>query len=403
MIRTETKTRAYAPNIVIYSEAFCPLSETFVYRMATSLANCQVTILTHQRMNESAFPTAGLKIVEVPSKVAQRPKRVVKTALNWVKFRLPTAALIGTPILQSLNERCCIDLVFAHFGTCGIRILPACEKLNLPLVTMLHGCDMGSWLASWSYRNSLKRLFSRGRMFVVATDFMRRRAMSLGCEDRKLHVIPECPVPAEGREANIESVRTSEDVTTFLHVGRLHEQKGILFSIRAFAIVHRSIRRTRFVIIGDGPQREQAEELVRDLQLEPSVFFKGALPFSAVSENLRAADVYVIHSMTTPSGDTEGFGVSLAEASGAGLPVVATRHNGFPEVVLHGETGMLVDEGDVEGMAAAMMSLARSPALRACMGNAGTRYMRERFSLDAISSKYAELFEAVQVHHSSSR
>jgi colanic acid/amylovoran biosynthesis glycosyltransferase len=253
---------------------------------------------------------------------------------------------------------------------------------------MFHGCDLGSWLHFPGYRKCLKTLFERGTAFVVATSFMREKALALGCPANKIHKIA-LPIPPLHEE---HSTRGLKDSVRFLHVGRLHEQKGILYTIEAFAAVSTVAPGSELVIVGDGPQRAQAEALVEALGLGQRVRFRGALPFSEVRREMAAADVYVIHSVTTSAGDTEGFGVSLAEASDARLPVVATRHNGFPDVVLDGATGILVPERDVAAMAEAMSRLAFDASLRERLGGAGRDHVRGSFSPPRIMKEYQSLF-----------
>jgi colanic acid/amylovoran biosynthesis glycosyltransferase len=100
----------------------------------------------------------------------------------------------------------------------------------------------------------------------------------------------------------------------------------------------------------------------------------------------------VQHSVVASDGNSEGMPNSILEASASGLPVVATRHAGIPEVVLDGETGFLVEERDVEGMARQMARLVMEPALAEELGRAGRKRMQESFSID---SRIARLWAIV--------
>src|SRR4030095_662225 len=90
----------------------------------------------------------------------------------------------------------------------------------------------------------------------------------------------------------------------------------------------------------------------------------------------------VQHSVVAPSGDCEGTPVSILEAGATGLPVVSTRHAGIPDVVIEGDTGFLVDEGDVAGMARHMIQIARNPRLADTMGRAARKHIEQNFSKD---------------------
>jgi colanic acid/amylovoran biosynthesis glycosyltransferase len=109
--------------------------------------------------------------------------------------------------------------------------------------------------------------------------------------------------------------------------------------------------------------------------------------------------MYVQHSRTAPNGDEEGMGVTFVEASARGLPIVSTRHNGIPDVVLDGRTGYLVPEGDVDAMAQRIIELAENSSLWSTMGRAGRAHVEEGFSLDRQVARTVEvLAEAIQQH-----
>ena len=88
------------------------------------------------------------------------------------------------------------------------------------------------------------------------------------------------------------------------------------------------------------------------------------------------------HSVRASDGDSEGTPVAVLEAGAAGLPVVATRHAGIMDVVVDGETGLLVDEGDVDGMARCMVQLAREPDVAARLGEKARNHIVAEFSMD---------------------
>ena len=97
---------------------------------------------------------------------------------------------------------------------------------------------------------------------------------------------------------------------------------------------------------------------------------------------MREVRGFVQHSLVASDGDCEGSPVAVMEAQLSGLPVVATRHAGIPDVVLDGESGYLVDEGDVAAMAAAIAKLIEDPALAARLGDCGRRRVQEGFTID---------------------
>jgi glycosyltransferase involved in cell wall biosynthesis len=146
-------------------------------------------------------------------------------------------------------------------------------------------------------------------------------------------------------------------------------------------------------MIGDGGLLGVCKDLAQGLGVGDAVSFLGRQPHEVVAEEMRRARAFVQHSVVASDGNTESMPNSILEASASGLPVVSTRHAGIPEMVLDGETGFLVEERDVDGMARHMARLVREPALAAELGRAGRQRMRQNFSIDA---RIARLWEIVQ-------
>jgi colanic acid/amylovoran biosynthesis glycosyltransferase len=183
-------------------------------------------------------------------------------------------------------------------------------------------------------------------------------------------------------------------------VGRFVAKKGPLETIQAFHRMRGDLpeplaSRTKLVMVGDGPLLNAARELVRRLGLEPAVSLAGRASQVEVAGLLRQARAFVQHSRVAPDGDSEGSPVAVMEAQLSGLPVVSTRHGGIPEVVLEGETGLLVEEGDVVGMAAAMARLATSPDLAARMGCHGRARVAAKFTTGHHLEQVARLLREV--------
>jgi glycosyltransferase involved in cell wall biosynthesis len=112
------------------------------------------------------------------------------------------------------------------------------------------------------------------------------------------------------------------------------------------------------------------------------VRFVGVLCPAEIAALMSQVRGFVQHSLVAPDGDSEGSPVAVMEAQLSGLPVVATRHAGIPEVVIDGTTGLLVEEGDVPGMAEAMAQLVRDPQIAGKLGAAGQARMRGHFTVD---------------------
>src|SRR5262249_6345653 len=157
-------------------------------------------------------------------------------------------------------------------------------------------------------------------------------------------------------------------------VARLVPIKAHEVFLQAAALVRDASNDIRFVIVGDGERRSELEHLTRSLRLEERVHFLGwGGDLDRIYADLDGAGV---------SSRNEGSPVSLIEAMAAGRPVVATRVGGVPDLVEDGVNGLLVESGDVEGLAKAMMILLRDSERASAMGLAGRRKVYPAFSAD---------------------
>jgi glycosyltransferase involved in cell wall biosynthesis len=267
------------------------------------------------------------------------------------------------------------EVVLAEYGDTGVGVMEACRRASLPLVVHFHGRDASRTSVLEQHRATYPRLFDQARGVIAVSRDMTRTLTNLGCPASKLHLIPCGVDPDRFRGASPDTAPP-----VFIAVGRLIEKKGPLATIAAFREVLSQVPSARLRIIGDGMLRQACETLIRQLRMDHAVSLLGIQPTDVVASEMRGARAFVQHSIRTASGDTEGSPVSVMEASASGLPVVATRHAGIPDLVIDGETGLLVEEGDVRSMARAMIALASQPDLAARLGAAGRRHIAANYS-----------------------
>jgi N-acetyl-alpha-D-glucosaminyl L-malate synthase BshA len=155
--------------------------------------------------------------------------------------------------------------------------------------------------------------------------------------------------------------------------------------VRVFARIRRAMPAT-LIMVGDGPERVDAENEARELGVTPDVRFLGRL--DSVASLLQATDLFLLPSQT------ESFGLAALEAMACGSPVVASRAGGLPEVIDDGVSGILEPVGSVEAMGRRAVELLRDPSRFAAMREAAIAKARE-FSADRIVPMYEHLYEEV--------
>jgi glycosyltransferase involved in cell wall biosynthesis len=183
----------------------------------------------------------------------------------------------------------------------------------------------------------------------------------------------------------VESRETRSGPCRLVTVGRLQAPKDPLTLVRALAALAHGSHET--VIVGDGPDRSAVEAEVRRLGLDSAVRLAGVR--NDVAALLAAADLFVLSSRS------EGLPLSILEAMAAGLPVVASSVGGVPELVLDGETGLLVPPGDSRSLAQAIERLLADPALRGRLGAAGRARVAEHFDLASTQRAHLDLYRSL--------
>ncbi|MBC7250916.1 MAG: glycosyltransferase [Anaerolineae bacterium] len=170
-------------------------------------------------------------------------------------------------------------------------------------------------------------------------------------------------------------------------VGRLTEQKGHTYLLDAFAVVVQELPTARLLVVGDGELRPALARQVVRLGLQDSVTFAGRR--EDVPRIMTALDVLVMPSLW------EGFGLVLLEAMAAGKPIVASRVSAIPEIVVDGETGLLVPPRDVKALAAALIELLRNPQRAVEIGRRGRARLEQEFTVERMVAQTEALYEGV--------
>jgi N-acetyl-alpha-D-glucosaminyl L-malate synthase BshA len=169
-----------------------------------------------------------------------------------------------------------------------------------------------------------------------------------------------------------------------MHISNFRPVKRVRDVVRIFARVAAEVPSV-LIMVGDGPDRVDAEDEARIAGLQEKVFFLGKI--DAVAPLLAGADLFLLPS------NSESFGLSALEALACGVPVIGSRTGGLPEVVRDGETGVLCPVGDIDAMAAAALAILRDGDRWRTMSALAAADARERFSLDAIVAEYEAFYE----------
>jgi colanic acid/amylovoran biosynthesis glycosyltransferase len=270
-----------------------------------------------------------------------------------------------------------VEVVLAEYGPTGVAVMRACHRAGVPLVVHFHGFDAYERETLATDGRKYAALFGSAAAVVAVSSDMEQRLIELGAPREKVVLNPY------GVDtATFSASDPSQAPPVFVAVGRFVEKKAPYLTLLAFKQVIQERPDARLVMAGDGPLLGSCQQLARGLGIDDRVKFSGAIPQPDVAALMARARAFVQHSVTAPNGDSEGLPVAVLEAGASSLPVIATRHTGIPEAVVEGETGLLVDEFDVDGMAERMILLAADPVLAARLGRAARARVEQHFSME---------------------
>lgn len=288
------------------------------------------------------------------------------------------------------------DLVHAQFGPLGLACLRHIQLGNLRtrgLIVHLRGSDVTAFVQDRGAR-VYDALFRQADLFVANSAFFRDRAVALGCPPDKV-VIVGSPIdttffapPATPRDG------ADDGALRLVAVGRLVEKKGFLDAVDAVAQLVADGRDVTLDILGEGPERPKLEDRIARVGIGGKVRLHGVARRDQVLAALHAADIALAPSVTAASGDADAPVNTLKEAMATGLPVVATRHGGIPELVIPGENGALVPERDPTALARAIADLADRRSDWARLGKAGRRKVVSEYAREAIVRRMLETYSA---------
>lgn len=229
---------------------------------------------------------------------------------------------------------------------------------------------------------------------VAVSDGMREQLCQSGIKGRLIVTIHNA-INAEKFRAEKESgnadLRTElgidKSICIYATIGRLSPEKGHIYLIDAFKEVYTQHPKSCLVICGDGVEEEKLRSRARELGIESVVHFIGFR--RDISNILSSSDVMVLPSLS------EGLPNVVLEAFSIGIPVVATRVGGVPELVIHDDTGLLCESADPQGLAEQMSRLADNANLRASLSESAYRYVLDEFTFDKQTKKLEALYNEI--------
>lgn len=275
----------------------------------------------------------------------------------WNKVKLPFLVMAEFLAMGRLLMKHDYDLIHAHWILPqGFNAVLLGKLFRVPVVITVHGGDVFALNSNILQR--LKRWsLESARGVTVNSEFTNSALQALSNSVTKLKKIPmgvDTGTLTEKQMKLADQIRhqyKKKDSPLLIFVGRLVEEKGVGDLIGAVAILKESFKPVSLLVVGEGQDKSQFEQQVKQLNLENEVLFTGWIEPEDIRSYLAAADIFVGPSKTSKDGWIEAQGLTFLEAMSVGTTVIATGSGGINETVIDGETGFLVQENNPEQIA----------------------------------------------------
>ncbi|MDP9885841.1 glycosyltransferase involved in cell wall biosynthesis [Sinomonas atrocyanea] len=372
------RMRSHDRAVAIWKNGWLPRSETFIRNQIRAVPGWSPLKIGFNSL------AAGLERADFAPYPSNFLGKVARISFG-------TAPFMDTYVEMIRSFRC--ELIHAHFGSGGVNSLPLARRTGLPLITTFHGADTRIYGSSVPglerrYQMGLRSLFKEGKLLLAASRYLADQLVQGGAPLGKTEVLYTGVPPVDKASA-----QSREGI---IFVGRLIKIKGVHHLLRAAAELPPHLRSTPITIVGDGPERAPLESLARDLGLHAR--FAGLRSSSEIPTLLARHRLFCGPSIPSSAGTREGFGTVFLEAALQELPVVAYASGGVQEAVAHGETGLLVPEGDIKQLSHALQTVLTEDLLAHSMGTNGRRRVLEDFNMERQAAHLGRIYESIADH-----
>lgn len=295
---------------------------------------------------------------------------------RWLRLYFHIAKIVKQEKIKSIYIHHALPVGYVGYMINKMR--------RIPYTIFFHGTDLEMGTKTGSKINKLKKVCRRAEKIVVNSNFLKGKfeAKFEGLK-KDIRVIYPCPNETFTRPLPPEEIRKTkahlalEGKSVVITVSRLAEGKGYPHFIRMIPKILERVPNMAWLIVGDGPKKDEVIGLVQKNYLQNVTRFLGSLPYTELPKYYQLSDLFVL--LTHPDESTEeSWGSVFAEAAASGLPVVAGKAGGVEEVVQNMVTGLVVDINQEAGVVSAVSELLRNKEYARKMGNAGReRVLRE--------------------------
>lgn len=298
----------------------------------------------------------------------------------------PRAYFFNIPRVKKVIRNSNPDIVHAHYAT-GFGLWGSVQRVA-PLVVSVWGTDIVDAGRKKLIGLVTRRALKKSRVITATSQYLADKTAAFCPEIKeKLTIVPFGVAMPEDSEL---PDRPCGKEITFIFAKIYLENYAPEMVIRAFAAARDKMPPARLNMFGGGPLWDRMKRLASNLGVADIVNIVGSISHHEASKEIQRSDIMVMPSYN------ESFGVAAVEACACELPVIATNVGGIPEIIRHGETGLLIEPGDCDALSEAMITLANDAALRRKMGRAGRQFVRGRYDESICLDKMEAVYQRVR-------
>ncbi len=311
-------------------------------------------------------------------------------------FDFPPYALSLTSKMVDVAKYEALDLLHVHYAiphaTSAVLARDILEKesRSLPVVTTLHGTDITIVGQDASYSPVVNYSINASDGVTAVSNFLRQETYDAFDIEVPIKVIPNFIDTEHFRRLEKEHFRSAicaPGQKVVVHVSNFRRVKNVSHVVEVFHRILQEGISAKLLLVGDGPDRSNVEQLTRDLGIQRAVRFLGKQ--DPVQEILSIADLFLLTS------GSESFGLAPLEAMACGVPVVCSDVGGLPELVEGSEAGFLCPLGDIQAFAKACIKVLTNDSLHAEMAQHAREYAVRHYDTHSIVAQYEEYYEEI--------
>jgi glycosyltransferase involved in cell wall biosynthesis len=287
--------------------------------------------------------------------------------------------------IRNLVARTNADIVHAHGYKADLYTYFALRRSSVPLVSTCHTWYDNDLFVSL-YGMADRLVLRRFAAVVAVSDEVKQRLLKAGVHEGKIHLVQNGIDlrPFSNVTPSLRNNIDSDDPIVGL-VGRLANEKGVDIFLRSAARVLVDLPSTKFVVVGEGPDRDKLESLIDELKIRQNVTMLGRC------DEMPA--VYASFEIMVSASRQEGLPIAILEGMASRRPLIATNVGAVPTIVLDGYTGVLLPAEDIEALASEIIKLLKDPARRESLGAAARKLVEEKFSAERMTADYLRVYE----------